>query len=315
MKLISERCTKLMPFFTPTFFQSAHNQFLVDFAQWSQMETHEKISGKIIPIVSEQRCDIPAHLSVYSNIKYDPNTTIFNFWERLVKTINPAIKFNPELAPQSVKMSGPSAPSLSKMSYPEKSKSGQKNSEKVKSDEKVKEDKKKPKSTKQGFSNILVREDRERLEDKINKPSSLESEANGNTISPTFSFPSEEISDTDTESDSDDLHRENWKKNLNLKSLKKAKLAVKIMVDCDNMISDLNPSEDQLEQTKVWLDYNSPSPPFPPGFSSDEFWSPDTKKSEEQIRSFPLRKTIYRKRCESDHETEDSDTETEEEDE
>ena len=35
MKLISERCTKLMPFFTPTFFHSAHNQFLVDFAQWS----------------------------------------------------------------------------------------------------------------------------------------------------------------------------------------------------------------------------------------------------------------------------------------
>ena len=196
MKLISERCTKLMPFFTPTFFHSAHNQFLVDFAQWSQMETHKKISGKIIPIVSEQRCDIPAHLSLYSKIKYDPNTTIFNFWERLVKTINPAIKFNPELAPQPVKKSGPSAPSLSKMSYPEKSKSDPKNSEKVKTDkpekkssEKVKSDMKKPKlsisskmkSTKQSFSNILVRDDRERLENEVSEPSSLESEVNGDS--------------------------------------------------------------------------------------------------------------------------------------
>ena len=196
MKLISERCTKLMPFFTPTFFHSAHNQFLVDFAQWSQMETHKKISGKIIPIVSEQRCDIPAHLSLYSKIKYDPNTTIFNFWERLVKTINPAIKFNPELAPKPVKKNGPSAPSLSKMSYPEKSKSDPK-SDKVKSEKpekksekKVKSDIKKPKvsisskmkSTKQSFSNILVREDRgERLENEVSEPSSLESDVNGDS--------------------------------------------------------------------------------------------------------------------------------------
>ena len=196
MKLISERCTKLMPFFTPTFFHSAHNQFLVDFAQWSQMETRNKISGKIIPIVSDQRCDIPANLSLYSKIKYDPNTTIYNFWERLGKNINPAITFKPELAPQPVKKSsGPSAPSLSKMSYPEKSKSDPK-SEKVKSDkaekkasEKGKSEIKKPKlsisskmkSTKQSFSNILVKEDRERLNNEVSEPSSLESEVNGDS--------------------------------------------------------------------------------------------------------------------------------------
>ena len=159
------------------------------------METHKKISGKIIPIVSEQRCDIPAHLSLYSKIKYDPNTTIFNFWERLVRTINPAIKFNPELAPQPVNQSAPSAPSLSKMSYPEKSKSESKESEKSKSadnkklekkaSEKSKLDTKKPKlsisakmkSTKASFSNILVREDKERTEaTEVSEPSSLESE-------------------------------------------------------------------------------------------------------------------------------------------
>ena len=81
------------------------------------------------------------------------------------------------------------------MSYPEKSKSDPK-SEKVKSDkpekklsEKGKSDIKKPKlsisskmkSTKQSFSNILVREDREKLDNEVSEPSSLESEVNGDS--------------------------------------------------------------------------------------------------------------------------------------
>ena len=201
MELIGSRCAKLMPFFTPTFFNSPYNQFLVDYAQWAQMEVHNKISGKIIPIVSQQRCDIPAHLSLYSKIKYDPNTTIFNFWERLVKTINPAVKFDPEKSPSASSLPAkpvpsPSAPSLSKLVTPEKTKPTL-TTDKPKADKPTKhtsdkdkskgEGKKlklsiaaKVKSTKNSFSSILVKDEKVAAPE-LSEPSSLESEVNGDS--------------------------------------------------------------------------------------------------------------------------------------
>ena len=89
MKLVSSRCNKLVPFFSKSFFSSVYNKFLVDFAQHHNLEANQRIGGKIIPIVGEQRCEIPANLSIYSKMKFAPNTKLFNFWERLVKTINP----------------------------------------------------------------------------------------------------------------------------------------------------------------------------------------------------------------------------------
>ena len=94
MKLIGSRCSKLIPFFTPTFFDSVYNKFLVDFAQFYNLETNKKIGGKIIPLVTDKQCNIPPNLSIYSKMKFAPNNKLFNFWERLVKTINPAIKYD-----------------------------------------------------------------------------------------------------------------------------------------------------------------------------------------------------------------------------
>ena len=193
MKLIGSRCNKLMPFFTPTFFDSAYNQFLVDYAQWSQMEIHKKISGKIIPIVSNKRCDIPPHLSLYSKIKFDPNATLYNFWERLVKTINPAISFDPSKtissSTSSSSATSASAPSAS-MFTPEKVKKNVKpeiNSNEVFSKSKISAEKSdskkfklnlssKMKSSRQNFSNILTKEPGQ-VSPPISEPSSLESDS------------------------------------------------------------------------------------------------------------------------------------------
>jgi len=95
MKLISTRCTKLVPLFSPSFFGSEYNTFLTNFVQHLSLQNPGKIMSKIIPIVSDQRCEIPPNLAMYSKLKYEPNNTLFNFWERLVKTINPAVKFRP----------------------------------------------------------------------------------------------------------------------------------------------------------------------------------------------------------------------------
>ena len=94
MKLIGSRCSKLIPFFTPTFFDSMYNKFLVDFAQFYNLETNRRIGGKIIPLVSEKHCDIPPNLSIYSKMKYAPDNKLFNFWEKLVKTINPDVEYD-----------------------------------------------------------------------------------------------------------------------------------------------------------------------------------------------------------------------------
>ena len=54
----------------------------------------KKIGGKIIPLVTDKQCNIPPNLSIYSKMKFAPNNKLFNFWERLVKTINPAVKYD-----------------------------------------------------------------------------------------------------------------------------------------------------------------------------------------------------------------------------
>ena len=167
MKLISSRCTKLVPLFSPSFFSSEYNTFLANFAQHLSLESPGKITAKIIPIVSDQRCDIPPNLGMYSKLKYDPSNTLFNFWERLVRTINPSVKYNPMNAPNTV----PPAQKESQGLKPDKSASTPKN---VKSASTPKISSKTVKSkevpTKQEFSNIAFNGT------SSSEPSSLESE-------------------------------------------------------------------------------------------------------------------------------------------
>ena len=102
MELISTRCTKFVPLFSNSFFSSEYNKFLANFAQHISLE---KASRKIVPVVSEERCEIPPNLALYYNLKYQPNNPLFNFWEKLVKTINPDIKYNPQKTPKIIALS------------------------------------------------------------------------------------------------------------------------------------------------------------------------------------------------------------------
>ena len=149
MKLIGSRCSKLIPFFTPTFFDSVYNKFLVDFAQFYNLETNKKIGGKIIPLVTDKHCDIPPNLSIYSKMKYAPNNKLFNFWERLVKTINPAVGYDesklkskgetekseakvPEKKKETVSASAPSSVNKKRVEVPTKKKTNKQTKEESK---------------------------------------------------------------------------------------------------------------------------------------------------------------------------------------
>eukprot|EP00092_Neocalanus_flemingeri_P018716 GFUD01020271.1.p1 GENE.GFUD01020271.1~~GFUD01020271.1.p1 ORF type:complete len:408 (+),score=109.12 GFUD01020271.1:421-1644(+) len=162
MKLISSRCTKLVPLFSPSFFSSEYNTFLANFAQHLHLENPGKIKAKIIPIVSDQRCDIPANLGMYSKLKYDPNSTLFNFWERLVKHINPSVKYNPLNSPNP-----PSPPQKVEQASAPKPVSTTKISSKTVKAKEV--------PTKQQFSNIAFNRE------SSSEPSSLESEVTGDS--------------------------------------------------------------------------------------------------------------------------------------
>jgi len=166
MQLISSRCNKLLPFFSPSFFRSEYNTFLANFAQHLSLENPGKINSKIIPIVSQERCTIPANLGMYSKLKYEPNNTLFNFWERLIKNINPSVKYNPLNAPVPHKAIDSPAPVPDRPTH-----TPQINSTKSKS--KVSKAKHAP--TKQEFTNIAMNSS------SSSEPSSLESEVTGDS--------------------------------------------------------------------------------------------------------------------------------------
>ena len=142
---------------------------------------------------------------------------------------------------------------------------------------------------------------------------------------PTFSrsFPATEISDPDS-SESDENDEDIWQKKQQITSAK-----VKVRFELEECtIKDMNESgkiEKETEQntTKYWIDYHdSPSPPFPPGFLSDEAWSPENKKKEDEKRSYRLRKkvnllgTLYKRKRDDDEgeDADDSDNEDEDDD-
>ena len=158
----------------------------------------------------------------------------------------------------------------------------------------------------------------------------LRSSASGNTVSDmknetrsrfTKSFPANEISD---DSDSE-LDEENWEKKQQNNRYSEAKIKVRFITDSD-MIRDVNESVKQSncpvkqskpKQPKYWIDYyESPSPPFPQGLSSDEAWSPLTKNKEniEIFNSERLRKTGFRKALERKEREGERDSDTDESD-
>lgn len=84
MRMISERCNRLIVIFSKSFFESASNTFFVKFAQAISLEQRKR---KIIPIITEE-CDIPSQFTLYHKLRYRyPEPTYFNFWERLYESV------------------------------------------------------------------------------------------------------------------------------------------------------------------------------------------------------------------------------------
>lgn len=84
MRLISERCNRLIVIFSKAFFESASNTFFVKFAQAISLEQRKR---KIIPIITEE-CDIPSQFTLYHKLRYRyPEPKHFNFWERLYESV------------------------------------------------------------------------------------------------------------------------------------------------------------------------------------------------------------------------------------
>lgn len=83
MRMISERCNRLIVIFSKAFFESASNTFFVKFAQAISLEQRKR---KIIPVIIEE-CDIPAQFSLYHKLRYNPERTYYDFWQRLHESV------------------------------------------------------------------------------------------------------------------------------------------------------------------------------------------------------------------------------------
>lgn len=85
MRLISERCNRLIVIFSNAFFESAQKTFFVKFAQVISIEQSLR---KIIPVITDEECKIPPQFTMYVSLRYRyPEPTFFNFWERLYESV------------------------------------------------------------------------------------------------------------------------------------------------------------------------------------------------------------------------------------
>ena len=86
--------------------------------------------------------------------------------------------------------------------------------------------------------------------------------------------------------------------------------------------SNCPPKQAKPKQPKYWIDYyESPSPPFPQGLSSDEAWSPLTKNkgnieifNSERLRKTGFRKALERKEREGERDSDTDESDTDESD-
>lgn len=79
IKLISERCRRLVVVISREFLKSPLNKFFVMYAQALQIDQQKR---KIIPCVYE-RLDLPANLKFYFILDYKRSNNLYNFWDKL----------------------------------------------------------------------------------------------------------------------------------------------------------------------------------------------------------------------------------------
>lgn len=83
IKLIAERCNRLIAIISPAFLESSSNKFFCNFAQSLGIEQRMR---KIIPCLY-QPCKVPLELSCYFMLDYQRIGNFSNFWERLRDSI------------------------------------------------------------------------------------------------------------------------------------------------------------------------------------------------------------------------------------
>lgn len=83
IKLITERCRRLVVVISREFLKSPLNNFFVMYAQALQIEQKKR---KIIPCVYE-RLELPANLKFYFILDYKRSNKLYNFWDKLEDAI------------------------------------------------------------------------------------------------------------------------------------------------------------------------------------------------------------------------------------
>lgn len=103
VKLISERCNRLIVVFSEEFLKSPLNEFVVTYAQAMQIEQKQR---KILPCVLK-RIELPPALKYTTLLDYERSRHLFNYWDKLESSIR--VRKDP---PKPVEVKTPSAPAL-----------------------------------------------------------------------------------------------------------------------------------------------------------------------------------------------------------
>ncbi|SPP72954.1 uncharacterized protein LOC117591065 [Drosophila guanche] len=82
---MATRCNHLIVVLTEEFLRSPENTYLVNFTQKIQIENHTR---KIIPILYKPDMHIPQTLGIYTHIKYAGDSKLYNFWDKLARSLH-----------------------------------------------------------------------------------------------------------------------------------------------------------------------------------------------------------------------------------
>ncbi|KAM0728588.1 Myeloid differentiation primary response protein MyD88 [Formica fusca] len=89
MKLISERCNRLLIIISPSFLKSSANKFFLNYAQALSIEKRQR---KIIPCIYES-CELPFQLKYISTLDYN-RRGLYDFWGKLQDSIKASNSIN-----------------------------------------------------------------------------------------------------------------------------------------------------------------------------------------------------------------------------
>ncbi|XP_011505728.1 PREDICTED: myeloid differentiation primary response protein MyD88 [Ceratosolen solmsi marchali] len=87
MRLISERCNRLITILSPDFLKSPANKFFLNFAQATGIDKRQE--RKIIPCIYKS-CELPPQLTYFSKIYYKKFSSEF-FWDKLIRSMKTVI--------------------------------------------------------------------------------------------------------------------------------------------------------------------------------------------------------------------------------